>query len=285
MITGARRALAAGLLLALPGSLRSADVYVVRFFTPLNSISSEECLVIGWRDHLLFRNTTTHPVTIRPLGASNGYTPPSGDTLTIPPNRSQSVMISPGGAEVAASNQWTPIAPYVFVVNHLDVPPGVLVESRTEVYGTGSSSRPLPCSPFGIGTTVFGSTPLPVISALTPAGALQLHLRTDVGTLRSRTNVGIYNGGSVSATAAIEIREACDDQVLDSRVVTVPANTVIQVSGFANDLLTSECAGVAQGAPAYVRYVVVAMDQPGFSFITSIAADLPPKVAITSTTQ
>lgn len=267
-------------LFALPTTLQSADVYVVRFVTPLNSISSEECLVVGWRDHLLFRNTTSQPATVRPLGASNGHVPPTSDTLTIPPGRSQSVMISPG-AEAAVSNQWTPIAPYVFVVNHLEIPSGVLVESRTELYGTADSGGPLPCSPFAGGTAVLGSVPLPIVSALTPPGVPQFLLRTDLGTLQSRTNVGIYNGGPTTATATIEVREGCDDQVLNSRSVAVPGNSVIQVTGFSNAVLTSQCSG-AQGTPLYVRYVVVTMNQPGFSFTTSLASDLPPKTSVNS---
>jgi hypothetical protein len=120
------------------------------------------------------------------------------------------------------------------------------------------------------------------VKELTPPGVPQFHLRTDVGTLTSRTNVGIYNGGSVSATAAVEIWEGCDDQVLDSKFVTIPPNSVVLATGFAtNALLTSRCAG-SQGTPLYVRYVKVAMDQPGFSFVTSLANDLPPKIAVTS---
>jgi hypothetical protein len=268
------------LLLALPVGLRASDVYVVRFFTPLESISSSECLVVGWRDHLLFRNTMNQPAVVRPLGASNGYTPPANDILTIPPGRSQSVMISPGN-ETAVSNQWTPVSSYVFMVNHLEVPAGVLVESRTELYGIGTSGRPLPCNLLAVGTTVFGSVPLPVVSALTPPGVSQFHLRTDVGTLDSRTNVLIYNSAAVSATASVEIREGCDDQVLDSRFVTIPPNSAAQISGFTNALLTSHCTG-SQGTPTYVRYVTVVMDQAGFSFVTSLASDLPPKSAVTS---
>jgi hypothetical protein len=277
---GSRLLRVAMILASVSSKALAGDIYVVRFFTPLTSASTEECLVVGWRDHLLFRNSTTEALTVRPLGGSNGYSPPMSDALLVPAGRSQSVMISPGD-EIAISNQWTPVGSYVFMINHLDVPEGVLVESRTEIYGTASSGMPLPCSPLAGGTPVFGSVPLPVVRALTPAGVPQFHLRTDVGTLNSRTNVGIYNDSSVEATASIEVREACDDRVLDSRLAAIPPKSVVQITGFANALLTSRCGG-AQGAPIYVRYVVVTMNQPGFSFVTSLASDLPPKVAITS---
>lgn len=254
------------------------EAYVVRLFTERYMTSATECLRVGWRDRLTFRNTTAGEASVRLLGASNGYIPPRDDVLSLLPNRTQSLFVIPFQAH--RSNSWAPQDPYVFLVDRLDVPAGVIVESRGEVYGGGADGLPLPCDPFLIGTTVFGSFALPVVRQLTPAGSAQFHLASDLGTIASRTNVGIYNGASASAVASIEVRRSCDDGLVESRLVPIPANSVIQSTGFVNTL-----SGCLEGGatPDHERYVIVRVDQPSFSFITTIAQDLPPKIAVSAT--
>lgn len=104
-------------------------------------------------------------------------------------------------------------------------------------------------------------------------------MATDLGTQLIRTNVGVYNGGASPANVRIEVRRACDDVVVEARSATIPADTVIQFTGF-TDPNFSGCTSVA--TTYYSRYVVVVMDQPGFSFVTVLASDLPPRIAITS---
>jgi len=112
------------------------------------------------------------------------------------------------------------------------------------------------------------------------AGAEQTHLATDLGTQPIRINVGIYNSGAAPSNAAIELRRSCDDAVVERRFTSVPANSVVQVFGITDTPRTSGNSCSSSGSAYYSRYVVVVMDQPGFSFITSLASNLPPRTVI-----
>lgn len=247
--------------LGLQGSASAAEVYVVRFLTPL----ANTCPTAGYRDQLAFRNSTNQDLVVRALEGSNGYSPPE-DALVVPAGRNRAVFIEAFGLR-GVSNRWTPVAPFVFMVNKLDVPQGVVVQSRGELWGRGLD---VTCSPFDIGSEIFGSFPLPVVYALTPANVSQYHLASEFGTVQSRTNVGVYNGGSVAATARIELRKACDDEVIEARTVFVPARSVVYSVGFKNSALSPGCKEFSN-ASDYSRYVVVAQDQPGFSFALTLA--------------
>lgn len=258
------------------------DAYVVRFFTQRYITSTTECLSVGWWDQLTFRNVGSSDRTVRLLEASNGYVPPQDEVLNVPAGKTRSLFVFPIPQQGRHGNAWAPRDPYVFIVNRLAVPSDVLVESRGEVYGGGGDGGPLPCDPFRVGTTIFGSFSLPVVRSLTTPNSAQYHLASDLGTLTSRTNVGIYNGGAAQATATIEVRRGCDDALVETRTVSVPGNAVIQAGGFVNDYLQSGCTGFGS-TPDHNRYVIVRVDQPSFSFITTIAQDLPPKIAVSAT--
>jgi hypothetical protein len=124
--------------------------------------------------------------------------------------------------------------------------------------------------------------PLPVVHTLTPAGVEQVHLGIDLGTQQFRANVGIYNAGPSEAHAALELRRSCDDVVVQRRFVTVPGDSVTQVTGVNDDPQLSGNSCSSSGAAYFSRYVVVVMDQPGFSFVTSLAKELPPRIGITT---
>jgi hypothetical protein len=272
-------------LLLIPHVGKASEVYVVRFQTNIVYSSSTECYRVGWRDHLLFRNTTGQDLTVVALGASNGYTLPGPEPLTIPPRRTRSVLIAPRGQDYGMTNQWAPRGDYVFLVNRLDVPAGITVESRGELWGP-EAAPVLPCPTQGPGSVpaslVFGTIPLPVVRALVPAGSEQVHLGVDLGTQRLRANVGIYNDGAAPANAVIELRRACDDFVIERRFTAVAANAVTQITGIGDNPRLSGGTCSSSGATVYSRYIALVMDQPGFSFVTSLAADAPPRVTITS---
>jgi hypothetical protein len=252
--------------------LAASEIYVVRFLTP----QAESCPGAAYRDQLAFRNTTNQDLTVRALAGSNGYTPPQ-DPLTIPAGRSRAVFIATFD-RLGVMNQWTPAAPFVFMVNKLDVPPGIVVQSRGELWGRGLF---ISCSPFAVGTEIFGSFQLPIISVLTPANVPQHHLTSEFGTVPSRTNVGVYNGASVAGTARIEIRKACDDQIIETRTITVPAQSVVYSVGFKNSPQSPNCQEF-NNTSDYSRYVVVTSDQPGFSFALTVAESLPPVPLVSS---
>jgi hypothetical protein len=265
-------------MLPSPGGALASDVYVVRFFTDIVFSSSTDCYRVGWRDHLLFRNATNQDLTVRALATSNGFALSNPDPLVVPARRSRSLLIALRGGETGGRTNWTPGGSYVFVVNRLDVPAGILVESRGELFGPAHT--PFPCNAFpSFDPEVFGTIPLPAVRTLAPAGTEQVHLATDIGTQASRTNVGIYNAGSSPANVTIELRRSCDDVAVQTRSVAIPPDTVTQITGLA-DPGVSGCS--LPTTPEYSRYVVVVMDQPGFSFVTTLARDLPPRITVTT---
>jgi hypothetical protein len=272
------RVAAAFLMLLSAGGALASDIYVVRFNTDIVYESSTDCYRVGWRDHLLFRNSTNQDLTVRALATSNGYALSSPEPLLVPARRSRSLLIARRGGEGGGTTNWTPGGFSVFVLNRLDVPAGVLVESRGELWG--HVHTPFPCQAFPSSLPeVFGTMPLPVVRTLTSPGVEQIHLATDIGTQGSRTNVGIYNASSSPANVLIELRRSCDDVAVQTRSVAIPPDTVTQITGLA-DPGVSGCS--VSTTPEYSRYVVVVMDQPGFSFVTTLARDLPPRITVTT---
>lgn len=267
-------ALGVGLLLLNGGAMLAAEVWVVRLFAlPVRFDSPAGAVAVGWRDHLFFRNTTTADLTVRGLEASNGYQIPSGEpALVIPAGQTRSLF------SLAATPLWTPRAFLGLIVNRLDVPAGILVESRSEAYGCGER---VPCD-LVITTTIdfLGSFGLPVVSSLRSANESHYHLSTDLGTQDSHTNVGIYNGEGASATATVEVRASCDDAVVETRTVSVPAKTIVYEQGFRN--VFRSCAET--DVPDYSRYVVVRMNRAGFSFVATRTEAHPPRITVGTTT-
>src|SRR4029077_590073 len=99
---------------------------------------------------------------------------------------------------------------------HLDIPAGITVESRDEVYLENVCI--LPVQP-----TSLGKASMPVFRELTPPNVARVFLGTDLGARSGRTNVVMYNAGTTVAAAHIELRRACDNVVVDQVTVVVPA--------------------------------------------------------------
>jgi hypothetical protein len=80
----------------------------VRFFIVLNP---GDCPGVSiYRDQLFFHNTTGADLTIRAVGGSNGYLPPS-DSLLVPASRSRSVSIVPLALVRPEGSSSTKVAP------------------------------------------------------------------------------------------------------------------------------------------------------------------------------
>ena len=196
--------LIASLLLA--SNLGAAEVRVVRFlvqpdFNPPPCVS-----FAAWSSEPFFHNSTDAVQTVQLLGVSNGNVGPNPRSLSISPH--QTVEI-PGDDSLG----WSPAGARgtVLWVNRLDVPPGMIVANRvtSTVDDVGTDPTRLPCTGR---QTEYAGLPLPVFGALTPAGATQYFLGTDVGTdpagtdtRDARLNIGVYNGGAVAAVASVRI--------------------------------------------------------------------------------
>ena len=69
--------------------------------------------------------------------------------------------------------------------------------------------------------------------------------------------------------------------MLETRIVSVPARSVVYSVGFKNSALSPVCKEF-NNASDYSRYVVVTQDQPGFSFALTVAEILPPVPLVSS---
>ena len=102
---------------------------------------------------------------------------------------------------------------------------------------------------------------------MTPAGSKKVFLGADLGAEANHSNIGVFNGGTETAHAVIEIHQACGDVLLDSRTITVAPNVLVQVNGLAAGLGPADN-GCSPNTPGnWVRYVTVTVDQPSFSYV------------------
>src|SRR5439155_14391174 len=143
-------------------------------------------------------------------------------------------------------------------VLHLDIPDGVVAESRDEYYVSFGISELLPAPR--------GKVSMPIFRQLVAAGSPQVHVGTDLGGNDSRVNVGIYNAGVQTATASVEIHRACDGAVMDSRAVLIPANTIVQTGGMVVGPSTCPSATIQ----SWARYTVVTVSQPSLTFVSNV---------------
>jgi len=160
-----------------------------------------------------------------------------------------------------------PDGPLLWVV-HCDVPDGVLAASR----GGADVECPSPCGSPPNPFPNLGAFSMPVFRSLVPAGQSQIHLGADLGTLGSRFNTGIYNAGPVAATATVAVYQACDDTQLESRSLSVPADTAIQLGGLGS--VATHCPSDTP-LNTWLRYARVTVDQPSLSYIVNIADPFP----------
>jgi len=227
---------------------------------------------ILWRDNILLYNSRPAPATIRFVEVSNGGAPaPSPLTFVLPPGKTISVSDATGDSWRA--RQLPPVPLWVL---HLDVPEGVIVESRNAFFES------FKVEPFLI-QAPRGKVPMPIIRELAPAGQPQVHIGTDLGGPDSRINLILYNDGAEVATATIEVRRACDDAVVDSRVVTVPPKTAVQSGGLTattTPVGSVDCpSSTLVSSVPWARNTIVTMTQPGFSIISNINENIPPAAA------
>lgn len=243
------------------------DVYLVRFHNIHGRVVLTHQAV--WTNNVLLYNVNATDAVVRLLDISEGPLPPNTNTsLTLPPGR-----VVPLEGDVPPNSYWAPVTttPEVPWVIHIDVPEGVVIESRNELIDDELATAE------HLFARRAGKVSMPVITQLTPAGVPQVTLGTDRGTDLgvdgTRTNVMIYNDAPVAATATIEIRRACDNAVMDSRAVSIPAHSIRQFGGLQNRFGTICESG--RGAPPLVRYAVVTVDQPSFTIISTLteAAD------------
>lgn len=246
------------------GIARASDAYVLRFFASSQAAPGGALCPI-WVDNLAFHNPTASDLTVRLLGVSNGNPPTSPTELVIPAGRTVSA---------SGRTNWTPSthSPIWFV--HLEVPDGLIVQSKGEVHSSfcigGAPPSVLPD---------MGAFQLPVNRAVAAPGEKQVHLGVEIGAEDTYTNIGVFNAGTAPATALIEIFQACDDTLIDSRQLSIPPNTLVQVNGLGASV--PKCPELV--IETWGKYATVTVDQPSLSYAISrmriIGGEGPPGVS------
>jgi hypothetical protein len=223
--------------------IRAEDIWVLQGFATSPIPGSVFAYI--WSSGVLLHNATVNDATIRLIDISNGAPVGTGDRqFVVPPGRSASALPWHGNAGL-----W---------VTHIDVPQGVIVESRIRI---GDMLQVGP--PVHDGDR--GKLSFPVYRSLQAAGTPKIHLGTDLEEIPSRNNVAVYNAGDVSAHARIEVHQLCDEALIDSRDVDIPAKTVIQATG-----LSTAGDGCMNTSPRYT-YVAVMVDQPSLSWVSTLS--------------
>ena len=253
--------------LFLTALLFAADIYVVQGQATGPIIGQE---MILWSTDALFFNAGSDTARVQLRGTSNGVAAPLPPTaFDIAPHRSASL-----GQEVG--NRWHLGSPTIWV-HHLDVTGDVITENLLFLGAMGTST--------GIGSPFkYGKVHLPIVHALTPPGQPQVHLGTYLGIsaqIPSRINVAIYNAAAMIASAHIEVRNVCDDSLIDAKEALIPADTILQVSGFRNEGSCPESTPI--GGPPQAVYTIVTVDQPSFSFVSTLANNTGPITSMSIT--
>lgn len=237
-----------------------------------------ECELTLWATDVIFFNRGSSAATVRMLEISNGGPlDPTAQEVVIAPSRSASLERMLGSA-------WVPrtLAPLWMV--KLDVPDELLIENTlfvgTDIFGA---------CPVGIPPqAVFnrGRVSLPVFTSLIAAGEPQLHLATYMGRdAASRTNVAIYNASDENASATVELRQHCNEAVLETCTVTVPPKSVVQYTDVFTRRRDEGCppihaASRELGGPEGALYTVITVSQPSLTFVSNIVHGRPPLAGV-----
>lgn len=267
-------ALLAGLAMATCSL--AADAWVIRFRTqsPYRYFEPPCGPAVYWTSEVLFHNTSDKPQTVRLLSGTGTFPAVVSGAMVIGPHSTRSTVQGRADAEIGDDNSPSPSG---VGVHHFDVPDGVAIGSRADMF----ANDPTTSCFFGTGFFILGSLPLPVFRQLVPANQPQVHLGADLGINPRHTNVIIYNGGTAPATATIEYRAACDEALVERRLVSLQPNTVAQVVGL-TDAVDQIC-HTGDTAEPTTRYVTVTMDQPGFSHVMTVSnVSTYPTIGVTS---
>lgn len=265
-----------GLLICVTAS--ADDLYLVQGLAVGPQPARNRTLL--WTTDAYLYNAASSEARITLLHVSNSTAAdyPRGDTLTLLPHTSRSLL--------AAKPRWRAGGDPLLVL-HLDAPRQVFAETPLFI---GDQYLEGPPATFRY---TFGKARLPVFRSLVAPGQEQIHLDTSLGPssndgagslqVPGHLNVAIYNASiDLPATATIVVRQHCDDREVTSRTVSIPRDSIVQVLGF--DTRTMDCpAFTSSGDAQRAVYTVVTVDQPSFSFVSVLSNQLPPTATISIT--
>ena len=262
--------------LAMATCSLAADAWVIRFRTQFPYVYFEPPCgpSVYWTSEVLFHNTSDKPQTVRLLSGTGTFPTVVSGAMVIGPHSTRSTVQGRADAEIGDDNSPSPSG---VGVHHFDVPDAVAVGSRADMFANDPTSSCVE----GTGFSILGSLPLPVFRQLVPANQPQVHLGADLGINPRHTNVIIYNGSTFVATATVEYRAACDEELIDKRSVTLQPNSVVQVVRLTDE--PQKICPFSSSAESTTRYVTVTMDQPGFSHVMTVSdVSTYPTIGVTS---
>ena len=253
-----RTGLASLLILHIAVALYADDAWFLRMNG--NGAPIDRCSFEHWTDDVLFFNNGSDDAELRILDATY---PVSAGTIRIAAGRSTTL-------NERFSVALQPSASTAIGVLHADVPHDVAIMSRMLLFASQTQpilppGCPVPAPPI-YGASPFATTPLPIRRTLVPPNQRQVHLGADLAGIEGRMSAVIFNGSDVAANATVNLLRGCDDVVLDTRAVTVPAHSVVQLFGFST-AIDHVCAPGNEAALR--RTMVITVDQPSLSWVTA----------------
>lgn len=264
-----RLSLAFVLLVALPAL--ADDYYLIEMNVPGQTLDG--CATFFWDADAIFYNLGADDQTVTLVGLSNQFVP-AGVPIPPPPQPSQ-LRVPPGRAtslRQAIGIPWEPAgAPPMWII-HVSAPSALIVDSEMPLGISGGG-----CGPRGPQFFIQqnGKTQLPVFRSLVPASQRQVIRGLSIGDVSGHINVAIYNGGSNTASATIEVHRACDGAITETRNVIIGANFVQQFPRFAIPETAQACAPLDPSAGiSHLAYVTVTVDQPSLTFASILGPAL-----------
>ena len=229
---------------------RSAEIWIVRG----GGSTRVGCAGVAWSADALLHNRSTTDVAVRALHVSNGGVALT-DAIIVANSSMSSADAGVGGT--ANAFLW---------VTKLDIPEGITAEGRLEYFTANfcAVGQPPPLAPAG-------KISLPVFSRLVPAGEEQVHFGTDLGGQIVRLNVAIFNAATVPANATITVVQPVCGRVPATMTGTVPSDSIVQLGIPRIEPCLAKITSLG-----WASYVTVTVDQPSFSFVSTLRNDTLP---------
>ncbi len=236
----------------------SDEVWILRGSARLPGCPANRLLV--WNADAVLYNAGDQDARVRVLDVSNNGIGAGRDT-TVPARQARGVQRTIGDFVLTAP-LW---------ITHLEIPNDLLVDGRLEYLYNDCTLRPQPVDALGKWAT-------PVFRQLVPAGQRTVHQGVDLGAQNARVNVGIYNDGTVTATATIDVsRTSCPGERPVSQVLVIPPKTLIQTSIFEPP---AQCSEPERTVSGWIAHAVVTVDQPSLSYAVALSNVASPEVTV-----
>jgi hypothetical protein len=248
--------IAAVLFLTIVKSAAAKDVWILIGQARAPQLACGD--VYTWYTDAIFHNFGAAPESVSLVG--------QGVAPLIP----QVSFDVPAKSSMALSTQIGKMPPLGLNIAHFQVGNDISVESRLEV------RYDQPCQATSPAPGPAGKVGFPVFTGLVPADEVQVHFGTDIGSQRSRVNVGVYNASPVPANAHLEVRnQACYPSTQAKADFVVPPNTLVQTT-----LTPGLCEFIQDtNVPPWVRSTVVIVDQPSITYATPVSNQQSPNVS------